>query len=410
MALNPFLFLLLLTVVRYGTRWGYYALAISIAYYIFTPPYNPNFIISRLPEMVLFFILLIIFGAIQSRYTIRMKELEEKLLEAEKEYRELNERYEITSFLKENYEKKLLTQTTTMADLYGDARNMQVLDVEELYKEIHKILQKYVESEKSSLYMLEGNNLRLKSYFGYRDDEKPLENKSISESPYNIVFEKKELVSIKEAQFKETVISDLPVYIGPLKNSSDEIIGVLNVDNIRLLNFNRVKKKLFSLICDWLARAIENAVSYKISEGRRIITPETQIFKYKYFLMRLEEAMANSASTGAKFTFFLIEILDWDTIIADNKKSVLKFVSRIIQQNMRECDILAHFEKEYELALLMVHPTEEEIRFFMDSLQEQMDIFSLKPFKDKTRILKIKTRYTSDFYKGLEEMLKSVRS
>jgi len=46
----------------------------------------------------------------------------------------------------------------------------------------------------------------------------------------------------------------------------------------------------------------------------------------------------------------------------------------------------------------------------MDSLQEQMDIFSLKPFKDKTRILKIKTRYTSDFYKGLEEMLKSVRS
>ena len=147
-ALNPFLFLLLLTVVRYGMRWGYYAVGISLLYYMLTPPYSLTSFLTRFPEVVLFLSLLLIFGVIQGGYARKIKTLEEKVQEEEERYRELNERYEVISFLKENYEKKILTQTTTMADLYGDARNMQVLDTVELYNEIHIILQKYVESEK----------------------------------------------------------------------------------------------------------------------------------------------------------------------------------------------------------------------------------------------------------------------
>ena len=409
-ALNPFLFLLLLTVVRYGMRWGYYAVGISLLYYMLTPPYSLTSFLTRFPEVVLFLSLLLIFGVIQGGYARKIKTLEEKVQEEEERYRELNERYEVISFLKENYEKKILTQTTTMADLYGDARNMQVLDTVELYNEIHIILQKYVESEKSSLYILEGNSLKLKSCGGYGDKEKPREEISISESPFDMVFERKDLVSINETQFKETIISDLPVYSGPLKNSDGEIVGILNVNNISLLNFNRVNKNLFSLICDWSSKAIENALSYKIAEGRRIITTGTQIFKYQYFLMRLEEAYLASKETDTVFVFFLIEIQNWEKVLTEHKKSVLKFVARIIQQNMREFDVLAHFEKDYEFALLMTGPSDEEVKLFTDSVRAQVELFALKPFGDNSA-LKLKISYTGDFKssKNLDEIIFGIR-
>jgi len=188
---NPSLLLFLLIVSRYGTRWGYCALAISVCYYMFPPPYGKDFFMERLPSVSLFFILFIVFGAIQSKYAVKLKNLEEKLDEQNNINSVLNERYKIASFLKENYEKKLLTQAVTMADLYGDARNMQILNVEELYREVHKILQRYIETEKSSLYILDNNILKLKSYLGYGEGEKPREEINISESPYNVVLKKK---------------------------------------------------------------------------------------------------------------------------------------------------------------------------------------------------------------------------
>jgi len=409
-SLNPFLFLLLLTVVRYGTVWGYYAAGISVFYYMLTPPYSLDALLSRFLEVVLFLVVLLVFGAIQGGYAVKIKTLEEKVKEEEDKYRELNERYGVISFLKENYEKKILTQTTTMADLYGDARNMQVLDMEELYREIHVIIQKYVEAEKSSLYILEGNMLKLKSFRGYEDETKPEEEISLSQNPYKMVFEREDLVGINESQFKETIISDLPVYCGPLKNSGGDIFGVLNVNNIRLLNFNRINKKLFSLICEWSSKAIENARSYKIAEGRRIITTDTQIFKYEYFLMRLEDAYMASKETDTVVVFLLIEIMNWENVLSENKKSVLKFVARTIQQNMRDFDVLAHFEKEYEFALLMTQADDKEVKFFINNLMEKIELFSLKPFGDNSTLkLRINSTENLKNYKSIDDIIAGVR-
>ena len=72
-------------------------------------------------------------------------------------------------------------------------------------------------------------------------------------------------------------------------------------------------------------------------------------------------------------------------------------MARILQQNMREFDVLGHFEKEYEYGILMHQFTEEDIMFFISGVKEQMVIYSLKPFFDKTSVLKIKFSYTSDF-------------
>lgn len=411
-AINPFLLFILFIVFRYGPDWGFYSVIISTLYFIFIPPHGMNFLLYRLLEIVVFFVILLFLGPLQTKYVKKIKELEEKLEEADSKYRELNECYEINSFLKDNYERKILTQTSTMTDLYQDARNMQNLEPDGLYKEIPETVIKYVEAEKVTLYILEGNVLRLKSYTGYYDyEEAPKESIEIRESPYNMVFEKRELFSISQEKFKETVMSDMPVYIAPLKKSDGEMFGVLNINTISFLKFNRVTERIFLLLSGWCSRAIENALSYKISEGRRIIRPDTQIFKYEYFSMRLEEAFLAAQNTGVDFILILIKILDWQKLPSAKETSVLKFVSRIIGEYIKDFDLLAHFEHEWEFAVLKHKMKDDNIDDFISAIQKKMEHFSLKSFEDDS-VLKVKIVYSSPFscVKSLEEIISEIRN
>ncbi len=412
LVINPFYLFILFIVFRYGPHWGFYSVIISIIYFIFIPPYGMNTLVYRLLEIVVFFIILLFVGPIQTKYVKKIKELQEELQKSDSKYRELNERYEINSFLKDNYERKILTQTSTMTDLYQDAKDMQNLELDGLYKEIPEIVMKYVEAEKVTLYILEGNVLYLKSYKGYYDyEEAPKERIEIRESPYNMVFEKKELFSISQEKFKDTVISDMPVYIAPLKNSDGDMSGVLNINNISFLKFNRVTEKIFLLLSDWCSRAIENAMTYKISEGRRIIRPDTQIFKYEYFSMRLEEAFLTAQNTGVDFILILVKILDWEKLPAAKEPSVLKFVSRIIGEYIKDFDLLAHFEHEWEFAVLKHKLNDDNIDELISAIQKKMEHFSLKPFEDDS-ILKVEIVYSSPFSckKFLEEIISEIRN
>jgi GGDEF domain-containing protein len=409
-AINPFLLFVLFIVFRYGSNWGFYSVIISTLYFIIMPPHGMD--LYRLIDIVIFFVILLFLGPIQAGYVKKIRELEEDLQKSDSKYRELNERYEINSFLKDNYERKILTQTSTMTDLYQDARNMQNLEMDGLYKEIPETVIKYVEAEKVTLYILEGNLLHLKAYAGYYDDEEaPKDRKEIREAPYNIVFEKKELISISQEKFKETVLSDMPVYIAPLKKNDGEIFGVLNVNTISFLKFNRVTERIFLLLSDWCSKAIENAMSYKISEGRRIIRPDTQIFKYEYFSMRLEEAFLAAKNTGVDFILVLIKILDWQKLPSAKETSVLKFVSRIIGEHVKDFDLLAHFEQECEFAVLKHNIKDDNIDDFISSIQKKMAHFSLKPFEDNS-LLQIKIVSSSSFStsKSLEEIISEIRS
>jgi len=409
-AINPFFLFILFIVFRYGPDWGFYAVIISTLYFILVPGINS--ISYRLPDIVVFFIILLFLGPLQAKYVRKIKELEEELQQSDSKYRELNERYEINSFLKDNYERKILTQTSTMTDLYQDAKDMQNLELDGLYKEIPEIVMKYTEAEKVTLYILEGNVLCLKSYTGYYDyEEAPKDRIEIIESPYSMVFEKKELFSITQEKFKDTVISDIPVYIAPLKKSDGDISGVLNINTISFLKFNRVTEKIFLLLSYWCSRAIENAMSYKISEGRIIIRPDTQIFKYEYFSMRLEEAFLAAQSTGVDFIFILVKILDWQKLPAAKEPSVLKFVSRIIGEYIKDFDLFAHFEHEWEFAVLKHKIKDDNIDDFISAIQKKMEHFILKPFEDAS-VLKVKIVYSSDFSckKSLDEIISEIRN
>jgi hypothetical protein len=410
-AINPFVLLILLTVIRYGTIWGYYAAVLSAAYLVITPPLTLNHFLGFFPEIALFFILLLVFGRVHDAMAKKIRDLGIEADEGKKKYRQLNEQYEVLSFLKENYEKKILMRPTTMADLYKDAEKMQALDVNALHEEIVRVVIKYVEAQKASLYWVDGKWLKLKHAEGYRDYEtKPRGQIDVEEEPYHTVIEQGEVVSINEGDLKEALINRSPLYMGPMKDLEGNVRGILSVDSLSMLKFNPISRKTFSMICDWASKAIENALSYEISESRRIIDPELGVYRPHYFLMRLEEALINAKKTGAEFTYLSIEVLKWNEVIEKHQIPTLKFIARILGQHLRDFDILALTDRKQEFQILMAQIAEGSLKEFFEEVSGEMLTINLKPFNDK-ETLRIRVSYRRDLAKtnSVEDLVASVR-
>jgi len=386
-AINPFIIVILLATIRYGTFWGYYASIVSSLFILLTPPYSISELFLRTPLVALFFALLLLFSQIQEKYAKEIKNLKNGIEESERRIGELNQSYEVTLFLKDTYEKQILTQTTSMADLYRDAQKMYVLDKESIFNEILNLVKKYVEAQKCSLYTVRDNELHLECHLGYQDyEKKPQAILSLADEPYRLAYETRELVGITEEQFKQSMLTHFPVYACPLKTADDQLMAIVNVDTISLLKFNQISRKTFSLLCEWASKALENVISYKTIESKRIMDPEFHVYRYHYFFMRLEEALQNVRATCENCTLALIEINRWDRIIERYRVPVIKFTARIVAQQMRDFDLLALSEKENQLFLLMSGLSEEELNDLLRRLSLQMKTMSLKPFDDGTAL------------------------
>ena len=367
---NPFWLLILLVVVRYGLKWGYFIVFLAAIYTLLTPPYDTETILARLPQIAVFFALILLFGPIQARYSRRIKGLEDSLSILRKDFKNLKEIYEVTDFLKESYERKILIQTPTMSDIYQDALSIQKMDMDKLCESILKILHKYVGAEKSSVYFLDDNTLILKAYCGYTgEDEKPPTYFPALNKPFKAVVEMKEIFSISERMVKSQKTGNLPIFSGPLVNEKNEVIGILNVDSLDMLKFNRVSRKVFKLICGWASKALENLKTTRQADEVSIFNPRTTNFRYSYMSKRLEEAIISSNISKANYSFILIQVINWGKVREEKKEPALRFLSSVIRRCISETDIVGHFEHPNEIAVLLSQRNDNQLRVFISTLE-----------------------------------------
>jgi GGDEF domain-containing protein len=380
----PLIFLVLITLVvtRYGMGGGMYTASIVTLFYLGMSNYASIEIRTLLSTIASFFIPLLLFSPVYTKNTSRIQELQNELENTIKSQEQLSQECAIIGYLKEDYEKKILLQSAKLSEFYEDALCMQDLSEEPLYDRILDMMMKYLEVEKCSLYLENNGKLELRSFRGYKGEDKPIQEIDAKEDPYNTVFQTKEVLSISHEVFQDKDVSILPVYVGLLKTSGGKITGIVNIDSISLLKFNRTTRKIFAALCNWASKALENAHLYADCENRRIVNNDTGIYTYPYFKIRLEEAFISAKSTGTSFSLLMVHIKNWEKIHDRDKPPVIKFVSRVIQQNIRDFDLLSHFENENEFSILMPQTGMEEFKTVISSMEKHLNTFKLQPYGD----------------------------
>jgi GGDEF domain-containing protein len=395
---NPshlFIFVVSLITIRYGMWWGIFSSTLVSLFYIFISINSSIEIHDFFSTMSALFIPTLVFGVIQAKYVNSFREQEKNIHEMEKREQQLLTDYAMTSFLKTDYERRILIQTAKLSEFYKDALELQDLTEEALYQKIIWLVHKYVEADKCSLYLVEDEALGLRASFGYEAAEERLQEKvAFYIEPYNTILKTHRVIDINDDIYNREPVSYTPIFSGPLKAKNGEILGVISVDVLSMLKFTTVNRKIFESLCDWGARAIENARMYRSCESRRIIRNDTGLYTYPYFKLRLEEALLSSKKTDTSFSLLVINIDKWDSVADSRKDATLKFISRIVQQNIREFDVLAHFERENQLAVLFPQLESDKMDRIVDKIEFQVRKFRFKPYEDETDLMLSLNRIT----------------
>ncbi|OCL27957.1 hypothetical protein U472_01795 [Orenia metallireducens] len=140
-------------------------------------------------------------------------------------------------------------------------------------------------------------------------------------------------------------------------------IGVLVVDNIA--NKREITyKSIDSLLpfANQAALAIQNAKLHKLKENMAVKDNLTGIYNQRHFQTSLEQEIENAKRTGNSLALLMMDI-DYFKAYNDNNghpagNEALKLLSRILQDNTRENDIVCRFGGE-EFAIILPNVLED---------------------------------------------------
>ncbi len=195
------------------------------------------------------------------------------------------------------------------------------------------------------------------------------------------VYQSGRPVLIKDAQNSDELkkYKKGDIYPGSLMSVplivKERIIGVVNVSKSVANYFVERDFNLFNALALQCAIAIDNAVLYKLA----ITDGLTKLYLHRYFQQRLSNEMSLSDRYGYKFSLIITDI-DHFKKFNDNYghqvgDHVLREVARIVQQSVREVDIVARYGGE-EFAVICPQKSNEDTIIPAERIRKAMESYN----------------------------------
>jgi len=164
-----------------------------------------------------------------------------------------------------------------------------------------------------------------------------------------------ELKKLKKGEIYPGTIISVPLIV------KERIIGVVNATKSIPNYFGERELMLFNALSVQGAIAIDNAVLYKLA----ITDGLTRLYLHRYFQQRLTNEISRSERYGYKFSLIMTDIDHFkrfnDTYGHQVGDQVLREVARLVQQNVREIDIVARYGGEEFIVICPEKSNEETI-------------------------------------------------
>jgi diguanylate cyclase (GGDEF)-like protein len=134
------------------------------------------------------------------------------------------------------------------------------------------------------------------------------------------------------------------------------VIGVLAAESRQVGAFLDKDQKIFSILANSAAMALENAIMHKSMEEMSIADPLTGVFNFRYFSAKLDDEIKRSRRYRQSLSLIMIDIDHFkktnDRFGHQAGNVVLRELVRVIQRCIRDTDILARYGGE-EFAVIL---------------------------------------------------------
>lgn len=141
----------------------------------------------------------------------------------------------------------------------------------------------------------------------------------------------------------------------PLR-SGDSVIGVLLIASATFRELTQAERDRLQVIANQSSLALQNALLHEELERLSVTDRLTELYNHGYLHQRLDEEIERSMRFGHRLSVIMLDIDDFkqfnDRYGHPRGDTVLKAVSAIIRQNLREIDVAARYGGEEFVVVL----------------------------------------------------------
>ena len=193
-------------------------------------------------------------------------------------------------------------------------------------------------------------------------------------------------ISVKDCKLLKGE-SGLPDYAGytlfPLK-IQDELIGNLAVEGLR-----DEDKERFYILSQQFLLGIKRAILYEGVQALSIIDTLTNVFNRRYYLERFKEELERSLKFNYVFSCLMVDIDYFKSfndryghIVGD---AILRELSKTIQENIRQIDLLGRYGGE-EFSIILSETDKDAARFAAERIRKAIEEKSIKVYDEELKV------------------------
>lgn len=321
-ALHPYWIAILLISSRYGFVPGIVVSSMGVVSYLaFRLEEWPT--ITNLQEFIendgiLLPISFLIVGAFLGAIRQKYRDLEENMLQriekVEQSLKVEHQKTETEYKIRRNLEKRIVGEASTINTLYDIAKKFETLDIDSIYKGCLEALAERLDVTKSTMYFQEGDYYVLKAEHGVGLGAAVEGKKLIKDSIMKIPFETNKPTTVKDILAREDAHLYADQYnqvlaMFPVRNESGEPIGVVNIEQMDFVSFNKPNLHIVDVVVDWMSRALYIRKRYEDIEAQLIFDKEYGIYRYNYLsdMVQREFNRAREYNVPVTLSFFKID-------------------------------------------------------------------------------------------------------
>jgi hypothetical protein len=287
---HPFLFIIILAAVQYGTNEALLAtLVASLALLVGNMPeqtlsqdvFDYLLVVSYRP--LLWTASAVVFGGFRDRHLRERRDLQVRLTHAQKQADVFSTAYKSLDKERIRLETQLSGQSRTMLTLHQATKDMDQLREDQSLAGILDVVNNVMRSEKCSWFLLKDSKLVQQSQHGW-DSEDHFSTEFIPETPlFQEVVGRQRVVCATSLE-DEKIMSAEGVLAGPLINQeTGEITGMIKIEQLEFTGLNLTSVETFKVLCEWLGSHFGTTTRYLQARSEMIQNPETQLYSSRYF-------------------------------------------------------------------------------------------------------------------------------
>lgn len=370
------------------------------------------FVWQNLAPLSVILFLSSIMGEFRDRSMAKIRELKNENSQNKSVISHLNEVLTVREKESREYQNRLVNKTDTVKSLFEQTKIFNSLEIKELFKNFQELLQNDLKVQKFELYF--GNQSQ--------HPEKVIDHDMFGGSEYELsaptaaklttfLQTNNRVYSLPEIEQIEA-FSDVPeeaILIGPLVVNG-RVLGVAVIYEMPFLMYTLNNIKLFDIYLDWLGRSVFNAQKYNRVSFTSILNEEFGVYKFSYFLERLEEEFEQSKNYMIPMALMHIHIDDFEEIKPARRSVVKKILVESIGELIRKTDCLALDENLDRLNILMPLADEAHVQKLKLQIEQRIARYQIK-INDSGKVLSLEIKqqnFTADT-ESAQVMLDQVR-